>query len=144
MKRFALLVLVLIVGAPVTALAAKTRTGCAIVANPTRQHHTTCSGVSQWWVDLPYADLRYADLRLVNGSGDNLSHANFSNAKLHMVDLRDANLRHANLSNASLTFVSLSGADLTGANLHGATFCNVFMPDGSVKNPSPSCPGRSR
>jgi uncharacterized protein YjbI with pentapeptide repeats len=142
MKRFAVLVLVLVVCTPVTALAAKTGDSCVIVANPTKQHHTSCSHVFQWRPDLSGADLRYASLDTVVLVGVNLSHANLSNARLTDIPLMDANLSHANLSNASLYIVSLYGAKLAGANLNGTKFCQVFMPNGRINNSS--CQGKHR
>src|SRR2546429_445601 len=89
------------------ASAARVVKGCTIVAYPTREHHTTCSGH-----DLSAAGLSYEDLSYANLSGANLSGADVSGA-----DLSRANLSRANLSRAKAPHSYASRTNLSHANL---------------------------
>ncbi|UZF55286.1 pentapeptide repeat-containing protein [Gordonia polyisoprenivorans] len=91
--------------------------------------------------DLVGASFVGADGRLASFTGADLRGANLTGANLSQGSFTGANLTGANLSGANLTEANFLGADLTTANMAGATFCNTFMPDGTVKNPSRTgCP----
>src|SRR6266567_1776273 len=85
------------------ASAARVVKGCTIVAYPTREHHTTCSGHDLSGAGLSYEDLSYANLSGANLSGADVWGADLSNANLQGTVAYSTNFAHARLCNTTLT-----------------------------------------
>jgi uncharacterized protein YjbI with pentapeptide repeats len=125
--------------APSAAQAASSSThqvgGCAVVENPTQEHHTDCPGANLTHANLPRAKLAFANLSGADLTSADLSDADLANANLTGVKLTFANMIGANLSRAELSEAFLYGAKVNRANLFDVHWYSTLCPSGAFTKP---------